>query len=66
MVPVWSEESAAYADQSNGVLRADLAQDLRPGNVGESAERPIRRSSPNLTQIVRIDPPTGEEVVIYP
>ena len=32
----------------------------------EAPELPVLRGSPNVTQIVRIDPLTGEEVVIYP
>lgn len=43
-----------------------MRQELRPGNVGESAELPGLRSSPNVTQIVRIDPLTDEDVVIHP
>jgi uncharacterized protein YukE len=65
-VSLWSEASAAYADQANGVVRAVIGQDLRLGNVWENAELPVLRNSPNVTQIVRIDPLTGEEVVIYP
>jgi uncharacterized protein YukE len=66
VVSVWSVASAAYAEQANGVVRAVIGQDLRPGNVWESAELPVLRSSPDVTQVVRIDPLTGEEVVIYP
>lgn len=53
VVSLWSEASAAYADQANGVIRAVVGQDLRPGNVWESAELPVLRESPNVTKIVR-------------
>lgn len=66
VVDTWSRASAVYADGASGEVRAVIGDELRPGNVWETAELPALIDNPNVTQITRIDPVTGQEVVIWP
>lgn len=66
VVDTWSRASAVYADGASGEVRAVIGDELRPGNVWETSELPALIDNPNVTQITRIDPVTGQEVVIWP
>jgi hypothetical protein len=64
-IQAWKNASLAYAQGARGTVRAVIGEDLRPGNVWETVELPALRANPNVTRIIRIDPATGEETVIF-
>ena len=61
----WDMESAAYAEQVSGEVRAVVGIELRPGNTWENVELPRLMENPNVTKITIIDPKTGIETVIF-
>jgi len=64
-VRAWSDASKAYAEGANGVVHAVIGNDLRPGNIWEAAELPALMSNPRVARIVRVDPLSGVQTIIF-
>ena len=61
----WKDISAEYAQNASGTVRAVIGQDLRPENVWETSEFPSLVNNPNVTEIIKIDPATGQETTLF-
>jgi hypothetical protein len=64
-VQAWKDASCAFANNAQGTVRAVIGDSLRPGNVWETVELPALKANPNVTQIIRINPATGAQTVIF-
>lgn len=64
-VAAWKQISSEYAQGASGQVRVVLGSELRPGNVWETAEFPALQANPNVTQIVSVDPATGESAILW-
>jgi len=64
-VATWTQVSEAYASGASGTVRAVLGDNIRPDAVWW-AELERLKSNPEVTQVVRIDPDTLIESVIWP
>ncbi|GGB22149.1 hypothetical protein [Agarivorans gilvus] len=53
------------ATGAKGTVRAVIGQNLRQGNVWETAELPALMNHPNVDRIVTIDPVTKIETEIF-
>ncbi len=65
VVKAWKTVSADYASGASGTVRAVIGQNLRPGNVWETAELPALMKNPNVDKIITIDPLTKAEKAIF-
>jgi hypothetical protein len=65
VVKAWKAVSADYATGSTGTVRAVIGQNLRQGNVWETAELPALMKNPNVDRIITIDPVTKIEAEIF-
>lgn len=65
VVKAWKAVSADYATGSTGTVRAVIGQNLRQGNVWETAELPALMKNPNVDRIITIDPVTKIETEIF-
>lgn len=65
VVQAWQNISAEYASGVSGTVRAVIGQNLRPGNVWETAELPALLKNPKVDKIVTIDPVTRLEKTIF-
>ena len=61
----WSDASAAYAQGASGSVHVVLGDELRPGNIWETAEFPALKDNTKVTEIVSVDPRTGKETVLW-
>jgi hypothetical protein len=64
-VQAWKDISAAYANNVSGTVHAVVGQNLRPGNIWETAELPALINNPKVTQIIIVDPLTGVKTTIF-
>jgi hypothetical protein len=64
-VQAWQDASRAFAGNAQGTVRAVIGDSLRPGNVWETVELPALKANPNVTQIIRVNPATGAQTVIF-
>lgn len=64
-VRFWTDASSAYAANASGTVTAIIGRNLRPGNIWQVTEIPRLMENPNVTQIIQIDPDTGEATVIF-
>lgn len=64
-VHAWVVASMAYAKCASGSMRAVIGNNLRPGNIWEMVEFPALKANPNVIQIVKIDPASGQQTVIF-
>jgi hypothetical protein len=64
-VQVWQQASQAFANGAKGTVRVVLGDAVRPGSIWESVELPALQANPSVTQIIRVDPATGAETVIF-
>ncbi|MBO0728488.1 MAG: hypothetical protein J2P57_04465 [Acidimicrobiaceae bacterium] len=65
VIHAWTEASKAYADGVSGEVRAVIGDNLRPGAVWNEELKALE-SNPNVTRIIRIDPKTAVQTVIWP
>jgi len=65
VVKAWQTASAQYAEGASGTVRAVIGQNLRPGNVWQTAELPALMKNPNVTRIITIDPATLAQKIIF-
>jgi hypothetical protein len=65
VVRAWTEASKAYADGVSGEVRAVIGENVRPGAVWNE-ELTALENNPAVTRIIRIDPYTGRQTVIWP
>jgi hypothetical protein len=65
VVKAWEDHSAAFATNVSGEVRAVIGANLRPGNIWETVELPRLMENPNVSRILKIDPETGIETVIF-
>ena len=64
-VSAWENASRGYAEGASGKASAILGDSLRPGNIWQTYEMPTLQNNPNVTGIVKVNPITGAEEVIY-
>ncbi len=64
-VATWTQVSEAYASGASGTVRAVLGENIRPDAVWW-AELDRLKANPDVTSVVRIDPDTLVESVIWP
>lgn len=64
-VAAWRDASAQFARGTSGEVRAVLGDSLRPGNIWQTVEMPALQANPNVTRIIRVNPSTGAESVIW-
>ncbi len=64
-VAAWKAASEAYAEGASGTVRVVLGDSLRAGNVWEGVEFDALKRNPFVTQIIRIDPASGAETVLW-
>lgn len=64
-VKAWQDASKYYAEGANGKVHAVLGDNLRPGNIWETFEFPALKNNPRVTEIVKINPSTGTEEVLF-
>ncbi|MEB0047939.1 MULTISPECIES: hypothetical protein [unclassified Pseudomonas] len=65
VVKAWKDISAQYANGVSGTVRAVIGQDLRVGNVWETAELPALMKNPNVEKIITVDPVSRAQKIIY-
>jgi len=65
VVQAWKAISADYAKGASGTVRAVIGENLRPGNVWETAELPALIRNPRVDRIITIDPATKVETEIF-
>ena len=61
----WKFTSAEYARQASGKVYVVLGESVRADSVWLTYELPTLKQNPNVSQIIRIDPKTLVETVIY-
>lgn len=64
-VAAWQDVSAQFARGASGEVRAVLGDSLRPGNIWQTVEMPALQANPNVTTIIRVNPSSGAETVIW-
>lgn len=65
VVHAWTEASKAYADGVSGQVRAVIGDSMRPGAVWNT-EFEALKENPAVTEIIRIDPKTGAQTILWP
>jgi len=65
VVAAWRNAAEAFARGAKGDVRVVLGDTLRPGNVWETVELPALRANTSVRRIIRLDPTTGAETVIF-
>lgn len=60
----WEEASAEYAKNVKGNVRA-LLGDVRPDAIWTTKELPNLITNPNVGKVIRVDPATGKESVLF-
>lgn len=63
-IQAWKDVSAEYARSAKGKVRAVLG-DVRDDAIWNVFEMPALISNPNVSQIIRVDPLTKQETVIF-
>lgn len=61
VMKAWDDASAAFANGAQGRVRVVLGDQLRPGNIWENTEYPRLLQNRRVTEVVRVDPRTGQE-----
>lgn len=61
----WTMISARYAAAASGLVRVVLPDVVRPTSVWNLIERPALLENPEVTNIVRVDPDSGEQSILY-
>jgi hypothetical protein len=64
-IEAWTNASRAYAQGASGTVYAVIGDSVRAGSIWQEVELPALEANPEVTQIVRIDPATHAETVIY-
>ena len=64
-INAWGNASRSYAEGASGDVHVILGNSPRPGNTWETVELPALRSNPNVTRVIKIDPASGQESVIF-
>ncbi len=64
-VHAWQAASRAYAEGASGTVRAVIGDSIRPGSIWEKVELPALMANPNVARIIRVNPATGAETVIF-
>ena len=61
----WDDASRAYAEGASGTVKAVLGDSIGPTSTWQRIELPTLQANPNVARIIRIDPATGAETVIF-
>jgi hypothetical protein len=61
-VDAWYEASRAFADGAGGTVHV---VPLRPGNIWETVELPALKANDKVTKIIKINPDTGAETILF-
>ena len=61
----WKFTSMEYAKQASGKVRVVLGENVRADSVWLTYELPALKQNTNVSQIIKIDPKTLEEIIIY-
>lgn len=64
-IQAWQDASRSYAENASGTVRAVVGNNLRPGNIWETVELPALMGNPRVKKIMRVDPTTGAETLIF-
>jgi RHS repeat-associated protein len=64
-IRAWENLSKEYAKNASGTVRAVVGESTRPGSVWEIIELPELMKNPKVNRIIKIDPATGKETVIF-
>ncbi|SNR73994.1 ADP-ribosyl cyclase, partial [Humidesulfovibrio mexicanus] len=62
---IWKEASKAFAENAKGDVKVILGDSVRPESIWNTVELPTLKANKNVTRIIRIDPKTQAEVVIF-
>jgi hypothetical protein len=65
VVKAWQTASAQFAEGASGTVRAVIGQNLRPGNIWQTAELPALMANQKVARIITIDPATLASKVIF-
>ncbi len=57
----WTEASQTYASNATGTVYVVLGENRRPDNVWDNEELPRLQNNPNVTEIIAINPKTGQQ-----
>jgi hypothetical protein len=64
-VRAWEDASRAFAQGARGTVRVVLGDSVKPSSVWTTVERPTLEANPNVTRIIRVDPETGRETLLF-
>lgn len=64
-VAAWRDASAQFARGASGDVRVVLGDSLRPGNLWQTVEMPALQANPNVSRIIRVNPSSGAESIIW-
>lgn len=64
-VQAWIDISTELAKNASGEVRAVLGSSMRPQSIWETYELPALLKNPAVTRIIRVDPKTKKEIVIF-
>lgn len=64
-VKAWERASYYFANNSSGTVHAVLGENIRPDSVWNSIEYNTLIQNSNVTKIIKIDPKTLAEQVIF-
>jgi len=65
VVKLWEDVATQYANQVSGEVRAVIGRNLRLATVSQTKELPALKANRNVTRIIKIDPETLVETVIF-
>ena len=65
VVAKWQSTSVRYAKNASGKVYAIIGKDVRPNSVWLNYELPTLKANPKVTQIIKIDPKTLQETIIF-
>lgn len=65
IMEAWSMVSARYASAARGMIRVILPDKVKSDSVWNRLELPALLTNPDVTNIIRVNPDTGEQSILY-
>ena len=65
IMEAWSLVSARFAAAASGMVRVILPDKIKADSVWLLVELPTLLRNPNVTNIIRVNPSTGEQSILY-